>query len=510
MLKIKDWANEQTKFGFVLNSSNFYNEKSRKFQDFFFKYYQIENFYELDRVKKILFKKAKESVIVTIFNNKKVENNIINYYPVDLELFSETFDLLIIKEDKKVELLQKDVLHKDLFLRDYLVGNEFDLTFIDTLQGKSRYFKDYILSDSYYGFAVGIRITGKDVLCPKLNINESYYTSLPRKTQIELINKYKKENTRKNWNNEFSIPFIDYNNIIPFQITGETYLRRKDIEDKKFRRNKKLDFFEGTKLLFRRIPLTINNKYFFSVYLSKGRESASDSVFIIRLNESINEYLVISILNSSLINYYLNIMGVKRFGSSYPKIDKLDIKKIPLPKVLDENIVSKISEISRQLTEGILQYKGKIKEELNNLIYDLYDLSYLERQRIKDFFSLKKEADSKDLEEYKIALYETLEMYFEIKPQIKFYRNQNLGFNLIVTAVYFNDSYKEMPSEEKVYKYKIHEILKETNEKFLAMREIVFTENCAYIIKDNQFKNWSETKGFEDGKFILKKKKLSY
>ena len=119
-----------------------------------------------------MFKKAKESVIVTIFNNKKVENNIINYYPVDLELFSETFDLLIIKEDKKVELLQKDVLHKDLFLRDYLVGNEFDLTFIDTLQGKSRYFKDYILSDSYYGFAVGIRITGKDVLCPKLNINE--------------------------------------------------------------------------------------------------------------------------------------------------------------------------------------------------------------------------------------------------------------------------------------------------------------------------------------------------
>ena len=38
------------------------------------------------------------------------------------------------------------------------------------------------------------------------------------------------------------------------------------------------------------------------------------------------------------------------------------------------------------------------------------------------------------------------------------------------------------------------------------MREKVFGENCVFIVKDKQYKNWSITKGFEDGKFILKKK----
>ncbi len=51
-LKIKDWSNQDTRFGFVSNSSNFYY--SEPFQNYFYANYGIEKVYELSRVKKIL------------------------------------------------------------------------------------------------------------------------------------------------------------------------------------------------------------------------------------------------------------------------------------------------------------------------------------------------------------------------------------------------------------------------------------------------------------------------
>lgn len=127
MLKIKDWANEKTRFGFVSNSSNFYNDKSEKFQSYFYSNYGIEKIYELSRVKKILFEKAQESVVALIFTNK-FENNVINYYPVELGLFSEKpFELLIIQDDKIIPLIQEKLIGNELRLRDYLIGNEYDL-----------------------------------------------------------------------------------------------------------------------------------------------------------------------------------------------------------------------------------------------------------------------------------------------------------------------------------------------------------------------------------------------
>ncbi|MDV3572703.1 hypothetical protein CMU73_18930, partial [Elizabethkingia anophelis] len=52
-LKIKDWSDENTRFGFVSNSSNFYNDYSEDFQEYFYSNYGIEKIYELSRVKKI-------------------------------------------------------------------------------------------------------------------------------------------------------------------------------------------------------------------------------------------------------------------------------------------------------------------------------------------------------------------------------------------------------------------------------------------------------------------------
>ena len=57
--KIKSWSKENTRYGFVVNGSNFLNN-SNKFQNFFYSTYDIEWFYELSSIKDLLFYNARE------------------------------------------------------------------------------------------------------------------------------------------------------------------------------------------------------------------------------------------------------------------------------------------------------------------------------------------------------------------------------------------------------------------------------------------------------------------
>ena len=60
--KIKSWSKENTRYGFVVNSSNFLNN-SNKFQNFFYSTYDIEWFYELSSIKDLLFYNAREGLL---------------------------------------------------------------------------------------------------------------------------------------------------------------------------------------------------------------------------------------------------------------------------------------------------------------------------------------------------------------------------------------------------------------------------------------------------------------
>ncbi len=493
MLKIKDWANDNTNFGFVLNSSNFYNEgKSINFQKFFFKNYQIKNFYELSKVKNILFKKAKESVVILIFNNKQIKDNVINYYPVNLELFSGTFKLLIIKEDNKIEISQSELLSRKITLRELLSGNKLDLTLINNINSKSALLSNYI-----FQFEVGMRITGDDVISK----THKDYNSLSANQRKIMYNEVKSTFISETKNDDFDVPYIKYKDIKSFAPNINKYLSRNDIIKERYRRSKKISFFEGKKLLIRKIPIK-REKYIYEAVYSDKLLCFPDGVFNIKLNDEKLYLLILSILNSDIISYYINIVLLKRTKDSFPHISKEAIKNIPIPKELDEDLVERISEISQQLTDGKLKYENDTKAKLNELIYDLYDLSYLERQRVKDFFVSKRVINANDMDKYKETLRFTLEMFFENTPEIEYSIDLKFGFDLLVVGLFFGN--KKMPKSEKVLQYKINEIMQQTDSNLFAMREFLFGKDCIYIIKDRQLKNWTETKAYEDGKLILK------
>lgn len=495
-LKIKDWSNKNTRFGFVSNSSNFYNDYSEVFQEYFYSHYRIEKIYELSRVKKILFEKAKESVVAVIFTNKIDGDNRIDYYPVDLGLFSDKpFELLIIQEDKVIELLQNDLINRKIRLRDFLVGNEYDNLLVKKLS-KSNFLQEYILiKDDDFFLHRGIQFVGFEEIEKEFNINKESWKSLTQKQRNDYYEAFKDIYSSQRKTNDYPIPFIKPNNIEKFKINSYSSYLGLDISMLHRPRNKEL--YEGKRIIWSRIGKSLK-----AIYLDEYIYFDFD-LYVLKLQDESYYHLIVAILNSDLINYFINIHLKKRIDSSFPKIGIDDIKKIPVPTELDNELATKISDLSKDFSEGQYEYSKK-EQELNELIYELYELSYWEKQRIKDYFlpKIKIGKKKKAIDNYKKTLKEIIGFYFESPVTID---EAPTGFNLIVVKIHFDNSSSNSPKVAKTKRYLLNEIFEQNpNANFLASQEKVFGKDCAYIIKEDINKNWTETKAFEDGQDILK------
>ncbi len=496
MLKIKDWANDNTKFGFVQNSSNFYNDNSTVFQDFFFSQYPIDAFYELSRVRKILFEKAGEPVVVTIFNNKNVlPTSTIKYYPVDLELFSKEFNLLIIQEDKRIDFKQEDIRDKKIILRDYLVGNEFDLDLLEKISDNNK-LDNLLLKEKGFSFE-GMKRLKSPVLLKK-------FAKLENEKTADWHKRYAQQNyLSKVKDSYYDTPYIyqPTETIESFLIKGvDGYLNKQDINSENFQRTRSLSIFEGKKIVFNRFGNKIKAAY------SNESLFFSNLIYGIKLQDEKLYPLITAILNSELIDYFLTQKYRRRDRANMSNITTVAIKNIPILKHLDEYLVTEISKLSELLTAKKIEYKGEVKTKLNEFIYDLYELSFYERQRVKDFFiSDKTKLHKAGIEEYKQTLRDMFEMHFNESPHIESYIDNVFGSGITVVAIYFNVVNKSQVSPKKVLTYSIsEEILKSGSKAPTLLQSKIVGKDCVYLIKNSSLKNWSITKAYEDAKGILK------
>ena len=497
-LKIKDWSNENTRFGFVSNSSNFYNDKSEKFQKYFYSNYGIEKIYELSRVKKILFEKANESVVAVIFTNN-IKNVTTDYYPIDLGLFSEKpFELLIIQEDKSVQISQKDLSNNKIRLRDYLVGNKFDRQLISKIIDNCIQIDQLALKDSKGKTEVhsGFKIWAEDARKKEYGIEKRMWAKTSKQERERLRNSFYSKYFCNTRSHEHTLPYIEYKELSKFKIKGVSSFISDITNFDRPRHN----IYEGEKILLSRfggITAVFSNNYLFF----------NTDILTLRLKNNDLIHLTIAILNSNLASYFLQMYLKKRVDGKFSKIGVEDIKQIPIPKDLDQNLILQISQISKDLSEGKFEYSEK-EEELNELIYELYELSYWEKQRVKDYFLPKELIGKKKnkLENYKTTVNEVLSFYLKNPIIIE---ETPADFNLIVVKISLNNN-SINPKADKTKKFILNEIFEHNpNGNFLASQEKIYGNDCVYIIKEDVNKNWTETKAFEDGQNILKQLILS-
>lgn len=496
-IKLKDWADDNTRFGFVSNSSNFYNDHSKGFQNFFYSSYGIEKIYELSRVKKILFEKAKESVVALIFSNKYRSNTIIDYYPVELGLFSEKpFELLIINEDKVIAISQRELIDNKVRLRDFLIGNDYDLKFVNKFNDFKNKFSTIItvIKGSKSKINNGLQIVGKEQIISEFGLTEKEYIKLDRSQRQAYSQKFKNNYTSKFRTKQFPYPFIEAKDLIEFKLKNIRYYLG-DISN--FHRTRNQNIYLFPKILINRtgkklVSAVCNYKiyYNFDVY----------SIFLI---DNSDLYFYSALINSSLLNYLVDYNYRKRLNSSFPKIGHEAILNLPLPKNPNSIIVKQISDLSQKITEGKFEYSDK-ENDLNELISELYELSYWEKQRIEDYFLPKERIGKKRtaLKKYKSTLYELLEFYLKNSIIID---ETSTDFNLKVVKISLSNN-SNTPKANKAKKFILNEIFEQNpNENFLASQEKIYGKDCVFILKEDLNINWTETKAYEDAQDILKR-----
>src|SRR5699024_9425096 len=141
------------------------------------------------------------------------------------------------------------------------------------------------------------------------------------------------------------------------------------------------EIYFGDKLMLTRIGNNLNCVY------SQDEDYFDFSIYVIKLKKEYHQYYYLfqAVLNSTVVRYYLDVYLRKRVLDSFHRIGVNDILNIPVPKQFDDNLTLQISNLSEKLSNGNIKY-SEVEEELNELIYDLYELSYWERQRVKDYF----------------------------------------------------------------------------------------------------------------------------
>nr|WP_274704131.1 N-6 DNA methylase [Polaribacter marinus] len=499
-IKIKDWSNKNTKFGFVSNSSNFDNEKSKDFQKFFYSEYGIKKIYELSRVKKILFENASESVLALIFSNQKNDSGLIKYYPVKMGLFSEKpFNLLIIKEDESFIIKQNDLINNDFDLRDFLIGNYLDISLIDKLSDNNS-LEDYLSKNNNYSSFKGLDGVEFNKLKKHYNLIDKKINS---KEKVELYYQYAYDKflskTKTDTNNTPYLyrPDGKISKFIINKIDG--YTNKKHIINDNFQRTRNHFIYEEENILLNLFGKKIN-----AVFV-KETFYFSNLLFGLKLEDKNYYYLFTAIINSKVIDYFLKQKHQKRFGSNFSYLNVSAIKELPIPKELNNNTAFEISRISKNLTDKEYKYNNEVQENLNELIFDLYDLSYLERQRIKDYFLNKKAVTTSknEIGDYIKTLESSINIF--LKKPVTFEKEHNTGLGLLAIKINLNDT-SDTPSAKKTGLYLLNEIFEQNpQENFLASREKIWGKDCIYIIKQDINTNWTKTKAYEDGQEVLKK-----
>lgn len=500
LIKINDWEKKDTRFGFVINSSNFHNE-SKKFQLYFFDRFKIELFYELSNVKNILFLESKEPASVVIFTNEDTRNNVIQYLSPQKNEFTKIFKVILMKDENRISISQNDLIKGRINLRDYLLGDEKDVELVNKFENPNYpKLKDYVLFNKKKRPHIheGLTFVGSKPICKEFGIDKAEWVSYSKQKQDELKEKFVNKYSRKAKTEAFNIPYIKPGNVGKYKILSPDCYMGEDISA--FERAREKEIFMDDKVLFCRVGT--NSK---AVYCSSKIYFSSD-IWVLKLKNPDLYYLIQAILNSRLVNYFLSIKARKREGSSYPKVNQSDIGNIPIPMFLDSNTVKEINDLSEKLTAGEIKYEQNIEEKMNELVFNLYDLNIIERNRINDFY-LKDNIVTKreNIIEYCSTFFKVIKNYLQenIRISFEYFIEESLPISFVGIKISFSDSevnsQPKNPSIDKVNKYLITELVENAgNTNILSLRERIYGKNCIYFLKDKYLKSWTKTKAVGD------------
>ncbi|PKP54527.1 MAG: hypothetical protein CVT90_00820, partial [Candidatus Altiarchaeales archaeon HGW-Altiarchaeales-3] len=363
LFKIDDWMDEDSIVGMVVNLSNFTNQNANDFRKLLLEKYSIKKFLNLMNITKITFGSGSEPACVLLFNKRRdSEETEIEFIMPDMTQFSELTNIIVTKAGDKARVLESKLLDDELWHLCILGMNRYR-KLIERIEEENNPLIDYSDPDR---FNVGVTICSTE---------EQGDTDLAKQEY---------ESTKKINDNYYPLVRA-FGFIEPYLFTSpELYINYED--PSKFHRGVDLDLFIGDKLVIKmsswplkafsvRDTVIFNNLF---------------AVFKLKKDQDTN-YLNLfeAILNSKLAHFYLASRYLQRPEGNYTKINfREHLKKFPIPDLKDEKIIKEIINFVTKIKEE--KDIEKYQDQIDDLVFDLYDLDYYERQQIKDYHKIQK------------------------------------------------------------------------------------------------------------------------
>jgi len=491
ILRISKWLQPNSLSGFIVNNSNFLNNKSESFRRFFLQNFKLVSFFELSQLTPILFKKkgigsvngkkievgANEPACFLVVSPKSGSENRVQYIAPQLTSLSKLLKIVHFTQ-RDVKMVPHGAFIEDDLLWKILVNGSWDDYQLITQKLAERDPNFEIECRSGFQPEKGMIPTGDPDfrLLIKAGDVDAYFIS---------------ETSRQfNWNQTL-------------------------------RRNPDEACFQGERLLIDNCP-SGSNLFRLSLARVLGNEIFQDDVLCIKIrhkSEYVNNYLpFLGIFNSSLIGY-LSYLTATQWGKGKPTRTTLrnsDLESLPLP-VLNENDPRFL-----QLTEAVLEMERRKKDpfggqtealqtQIDELVFDLYGLLDFEKETIREFYDIhvhRKDvhATEQDLAAYaqkfksvfELMLAEHLTLCCEYKISHQF--GAFVCFKIVEKGSNVPAIKKSSIEDEAVF----HAIKQAQLEDAFGSNRLnelptrVYTSERFFLIKSNFFKDWTIRQAIED------------
>ncbi len=457
LLKINKLSHKNTDIAIIVNNSNFFNEGALNFRQEILEEYRLDYFYELSDVAPILFKGTEHPSAVLILKKQTAENHIVKYITPKLTDFSKKLRLISYSSKDIKEVKQNDLAKEDILWRIFVNGDWQDYQLIKKLKLK----KDKnITAKCYAGIKpTGSRPLGEPII--KKRINAKYLTQ------------YK----------------LNYELLENFNINQKFDRGREGNYDK---------IFKGSRILIKRTPATKDNLKLVCAYTE--REIVfTDHIICLRFKNQEYNKKIIKILNSSLFGFYFNMISSQtNKGKKLNAIKNDEIENLPFIK-----IPQNYDKFKLDLDEKII----------DELVFDLYGLLEFEKEIIREFYQINVERKNSlvkqsDIESYVSKFREVYQsmMKENLRLNASFIKSENIGtvikFSLVDKKEYnpeiIKGDYTQRHILQLVKKYQIEQ---ELFSGYINEEKVkIYEDKCYYIIKSNQFKDWTRRQAMEDAR----------
>jgi|APSaa5957512622_1039677.scaffolds.fasta_scaffold02511_6 type I restriction-modification system DNA methylase subunit len=539
LLKIDKLCHTNTDIAIIVNNSNFLNEKSKEFRIEILEKYRLKYFYELSEIADIIFKGTKHPSAVLILDKKDIKTHAIKYISPRLSKFSKILNIISFSSKDIREVKQENLKQEDILWKIFVNGNWKDYQLISKIILNNSFSKEircqrgfealqenkmvqikspikhsiyntndktnYFIIDKLNSFIWNRKL--RRLPLPKI-FSDSYFKK-------HILDKLKSDNDKKLIQKYYKKTNEEYISTII-----RDYKTKLEIDYILSRINQSL--FSGKRIIIERQPSSLNK---IKAIYAETKVLSKDNTLILKVEEFNNYNILLAILNSSLTGYFFTNVSSQFSKGGRSSLSVTDISKFPFPKVdINNSIVKKI----QNKVVLIKEYKGlnrntiEIEKQLDELIFDLYGLLEFEKEIIREFYQINVErknnvVETQDIQNYVEAFRDTYQLMIKknLRLNASYIISTNIGtiveFSIVDKEDFISEiKYGNFTQRQVLNLVKELQIQKELLNGSINEEKVkIYEENIFYIIKSNQFKDWTKRQAMEDAneevKEMLKK-----